>query len=53
MLSPVGTLIVDGEDVTVGSGEMGANTTRIREAMAAVQTARAEDRHGWLTSVSA
>lgn len=51
VLSPVGTLIVDGRDVTVGSGEIGPNTTRIREEMGRIQTAQEPDRHGWLTAV--
>ena len=53
VLSPVGTLILDGEDVTVGSGEVGPHTTRIREEMGRIQTGREPDRHGWLTAVTA
>ncbi len=53
VLSPVSTLIADGQDVTVGSGEVGPTTTRIREAMAALQTGQKPDKHGWMTVVSA
>ena len=51
VLAAVGSLVVDGEDMVVGSGEVGSHTMRLREALTAVHTGEAEDRHGWLTTV--
>jgi branched-chain amino acid aminotransferase len=51
VLAAVGSLIVDGEEVPVGTGEVGANTLRLRTALTEVQTGQAEDRHGWLLPI--
>lgn len=51
VLVPVGTLIRHGQDHTVGDGEMGPMTTRIREALTAIQSGAAPAPEGWLTCV--
>lgn len=51
ILSPVGTLVIDGEDVPVGDGKAGATTLALRTALVEVQTAAAPDVHGWTRSV--
>jgi branched-chain amino acid aminotransferase len=35
----------------VGSGDVGPETRRLREALVAIQQGTAPDRHGWLTKV--
>jgi len=52
VLAPVGTLVHKGEDITVGDGRVGNNTTRLRSALTDIQTGRRPDVHGWLTAVS-
>lgn len=49
VLAGVGTFIHDGEEWTVGDGEIGPNTRRLREALLAIQSGNAEDRFGWLS----
>lgn len=51
VLAPVGTLVHKGEDVIVGSGQVGPNTRRLRNALTDIQAARAPDTHGWLSKV--
>ncbi|MCH8552312.1 MAG: branched-chain amino acid aminotransferase [Natronospirillum sp.] len=51
VLAPVGTLIYQGKEHRVGSGEPGALTTRLRGMMNDIQWGKAEDPHGWLTRV--
>lgn len=51
VLTPVGTLIRDGRDYTVGSGVQGPTTEKLRRALNAVQWGKAPDPHGWLTKV--
>ena len=50
-LSSVGTLVYQGEEIAVRDGSAGPNTTRLREALQAIQYGDAPDRHGWLTAV--
>ena len=52
VLSGVGTLVHDGAEVILGGGQVGPNTSRLREALLAVQRAEAPDPHGWLSAVS-
>ncbi len=52
VMAPVGTLIVDGEHVTVGAGEPGPNTLKVRELLTGVQQGTEPDAHGWLTPVA-
>ncbi|HEY5718074.1 MAG TPA: branched-chain amino acid aminotransferase [Motiliproteus sp.] len=51
VLAPVGTLIHQGKEMPVGSGKVGPTTLKLRQALNDIQWGKAEDRHGWLTSV--
>ncbi len=51
VLTPVGTLIHHGKEVTVGSGEAGPTTMKLRQALNQIQWGQAPDTHGWLTEV--
>lgn len=53
VLTGVGTLVHEGREVAVNGGETGPNTTRLREALLAVQRAEAPDPHGWTVPVHA
>lgn len=50
-LSPVGTLVYNGEEFKVRDGNPGPNTTRLQKALQDIQYGLAEDTHGWLTEV--
>lgn len=52
VVSPVGTLLINGEAVTIGDGQPGTNTMRLREALVDVQLGKSDDSHGWRTPVS-
>ena len=51
VLTSVGTLIHNGEEITVGSGEAGETTQKLRQALNDIQWGKAEDKFGWLTKV--
>ncbi len=51
VLTPVGTLIHNGEEITVGSGEAGETTLKLRQALNDIQWGKAEDKFGWLTKI--
>lgn len=51
VLTPVGTLIHNGEEITVGSGEAGETTLKLRQALNDIQWGKAEDKFGWLQKV--
>lgn len=51
VLTPVGTLIRDGQEYQVGNGEFGPVTQQLRAALNAVQWGQSEDRQGWLKRV--
>ena len=51
VLAPVGTLVHDGQRITVGDGGPGTRTTKLRESLLAIQRAEAPDRWGWTTPV--
>lgn len=51
VMSGVGTLVHKGQRVTVGGGEVGPNTLRLRDALLAIQRAQAPDAHGWTEPV--
>jgi len=51
VLTPVGTLIYQGKDYTVGTGKPGVTTLKLRKALNDIQFGVAEDRFGWLTQV--
>jgi branched-chain amino acid aminotransferase len=49
VLAGVGTLVYKDEEYQVGTGDVGANTKRLRAALVAIQQGEAPDPHGWLT----
>jgi len=51
VLAGVGTLIHEGREQRVGTGEVGPHTRALREALIRVQRGETPDRHGWLTPV--
>ena len=51
VLAGVGTLVHDGKEHTVGSGEVGPVTRRLRTKLVAIQNGEAPDRHGWTRRV--
>lgn len=51
VLAPVGSLVVDGEDVIVGDGKGGHTTLELRQALVDVQIARVPDRYGWTREI--
>jgi len=51
VLTPVGTLIYNGNEHTVGTGKPGTKTKQLRKALNDIQFGEAQDRHGWLTRV--
>lgn len=51
VLTPVGTLIHNGQEITVGSGEPGKTTSKLRQALNDIQWGKAEDKYGWLVKV--
>jgi len=50
-LSPVGTLVYDGEEIAVRDGSAGPNTAKLQKALQDIQYGLAKDTHGWLTEV--
>ncbi|NCF18104.1 MAG: branched-chain amino acid aminotransferase [Haliea sp.] len=51
VLTPVGTLLHDGKEITVGDGQMGPWSARLREQLCAIQSGAADDPHGWRVSL--
>lgn len=51
VLSPVGTLYYDGEEISVGSGGIGSQTLRLRKALTDLQSGLTPDPYGWTTIV--
>jgi len=51
VLAGVGSLQRAGETITVGDGQVGVHTQRLRSALVEIQQGRAPDRHGWLQTV--
>jgi branched-chain amino acid aminotransferase len=51
VLTPVGTLIHNGNEHKVGSGEAGPTTLKLRQALNNIQWGEAADNHSWLTRV--
>jgi len=50
-LSPVGTLVYNGEEIQVRDGQPGPNRKKLQTALQNLQYGLAEDTHGWLTEV--
>ncbi len=48
VLAGVGTILHDGREHRVGTGEVGPNTLRLRSALTALQVGAAPDVHGWI-----
>lgn len=51
VLAPVGTLVIDGDDIPVGDGGVGDTTLRLRSTLVDVQTGRREAPSEWVTVV--
>jgi branched-chain amino acid aminotransferase len=51
VLAGVGTLIHQGTEYKVGSGEVGPLTRALRAQLVAIQQGEAADRHGWLEKI--
>jgi branched-chain amino acid aminotransferase len=51
VLAGVGAFVYRGQTHTVGDGDVGPNTLRLRAALTDLQTGVAPDRHGWTTEV--
>lgn len=49
VLTPVGTLVHNDEEFSVGDGGIGKNSLKLREALVDLQSGRREDTHGWIT----
>lgn len=52
VIAPVGTVIVGDARHTVGDGQPGPNTLRLRDALTEVLIGAAPDSHGWRTPVA-
>jgi branched-chain amino acid aminotransferase len=51
VLAGVGTLIHHGQEVRVGSGEVGPHTRKLRERLVSIQRGDSRDTHGWTQKV--
>lgn len=51
VLTPVGTLVYQGEEFRVGNGQPGPTTIRLRQMLNDIQWGKSPDRYGWLTSL--
>lgn len=51
-ITPVGAVKSAHAEWTVGDGQPGEITTKLRETLLAIQAGRVEDRHGWLHHIS-
>jgi branched-chain amino acid aminotransferase len=51
VLAGVGTLIHEGREHPVGTGEVGPLTRALRAQLVAIQQGEAPDRHGWFEKV--
>ncbi len=51
VVAPVGTIVIGDEPVSVGDGQPGKNTLKIREALTSVLVGDSPDDHGWRTAV--
>lgn len=52
VVAPVGTVIVNDSPNTVGDGQPGPNTLKVRDALTSLLTGDADDPHSWRTSVT-
>ena len=51
VITPVGSVKAEGRAWTVGDGEPGPVTQRLRETLLGVQTGRLPDTHGWMRTM--
>lgn len=51
VLTPVGTLINNGQEFPVGSGEPGKTTLKLRQALNNIQWGKSEDKYAWLEKI--
>ncbi|MEY8246830.1 MAG: branched-chain amino acid aminotransferase [Bermanella sp.] len=51
VLTPVGTLIHNGQEFPVGSGEPGKTTLKLRQALNNIQWGKSEDKYAWLEKI--
>lgn len=51
VIAPVGTLVGKDRTVTIGDGQPGRNTLRLRDALTDIQIGKVEDTHHWLTAI--
>ena len=52
VIAPIGTVITQGETITIGDGQPGGTTLKLREALTDIQSGISEDKHGWLTPLN-
>ncbi len=52
VIAPVGTVVAGDARVTIGHGQPGVNTLKIREALTTLLTGDAPDPYGWRTAVN-
>lgn len=52
VVAPVGKVTTRGEQIEIGDGQPGPNTLRLREALTDIQLGKADDPHGWRTTVN-
>lgn len=51
VLAPVGAMVYNGQEYSVGDGGIGATTLKLRKALNDIQWGKAEDKFGWLTDI--
>jgi branched-chain amino acid aminotransferase len=51
VLTPVGTFIHHGKEISIGNGGIGETTLKLRKALNDIQWGNSEDKYGWLTEV--
>lgn len=52
VIAPVGKVVINDEHLSLGDGQPGANTLRLRQALVDIQIGRSDDKYGWRTSVT-
>lgn len=51
VLTPVGTFVYDGKDYSIGNGQPGARTLKLRQMLNDIQWGKSPDPYGWLSTV--
>lgn len=52
VVAGIGTVKFSGGEFTIGNGETGPVTTKLRETLVGIQRGQTNDRHGWLHALS-